>query len=143
MEFIYKMAESIVNVISGSPETEKTKEREKQTLERGQKIFDEITKHEQRLKELEFGPIAQLTPLVIAFIACFTVLMLMGICCCGLYCFLGRAETLGRLTRPFRSRPHLGSQTQVEDLEIGQRGRNCDDIVSREGGVSIAGTGGL
>ena len=117
---IFTMAESIVNVISGSPETEKTNEREKQTLERGQKIFDEISKHEQRLKELEFGPIAQLTPLVIAFIACFTVLMLMGICCCGLYCFLGRAETLGRLTRPFRSRPHLGSQTQGQDLEMGQ-----------------------
>ena len=140
---IFTMAESIVNVISGSPETEKTNEREKQTLERGQKIFDEISKHEQRLKELEFGPIAQLTPLVIPFIACFTVLMLMGICCCGLYCFLGEAETIGRVTRRFRSRPHQGSQTQVEDLEMGQRDRNCDEIVSRQGGVPIAGTGGL
>ena len=98
MEFIYKMAESIVNVISGSPETEKTNVREKETLERGQKIFDEITKHERRLEELEFGPIAQLTPLVIPFIACITALMLMGICCCGIYCFLGRAGTIGRVT---------------------------------------------
>ena len=98
MEFIYKMAESIVNVISGSPETEKTIVREKETLKRGQKIFDEITKHEQRLKQLEFGPIAQLTPLVIPFIACLTALMLMEICCCGLYCFLGRAGTIGRVT---------------------------------------------
>ena len=121
----------------------KTNEREKQTLERGQKIFDEITKHGRRLEELEFGPIAQLTPLVIAFIACFTVLMLMGICCCGLYCFVGRAGTIEHVTRPFRSRPYLGSQTQVEDLEMGQCDRNCDKIVSREGGVPIAGTGGL
>ena len=104
MEFIYKMAESIVNVISGSPETEKTNVREKETLERGQKFFDEITKHERRLEELEFGPIAQLTPLVIPFIACLTALMLMGICCCGLYCFLGRAGTIGRVTANFSKR---------------------------------------
>ena len=57
--------------------------------------------------------------------------------------------TKGRLTRRFRSRPHLGSQTQVDssqtqvDLEMGQRDRNCDEIVSRQGEVPIAGTGGL
>ena len=39
---IFTMAESIVNVISGSPETKKANTREKQTLERGQKIFDEM-----------------------------------------------------------------------------------------------------
>ena len=39
---IFSMAESIVNVITGSSETEKTNQREKQTLERGQEIFDQM-----------------------------------------------------------------------------------------------------
>ena len=37
---IFTMAESIVNVIRGGPEKANT--REKQTLERGQKIFDDM-----------------------------------------------------------------------------------------------------
>ena len=76
------------------------------------------------------------------------VLMFIGIFCCGLYRFLGRAG-IGRVTRLFRinrhlrSRPHLGSQTRVQDLEKGQRDRNCDEIVSRQGEKPMAATGGL
>ena len=99
-------------------------------------------KAKRRAEEFAYGPIAQLTPLVIAVIGCLTVLMFVGICCCGFYCFLGRAETIGRLTRPFRSKSSLRSKTEIEKLEMGKKDRNCEEIVSLQEEIPFAGTGG-
>ena len=99
-------------------------------------------KTKRRAEEFAYGPIAQLTPLVIAVIGCLTVLMFVGICCCGLYCFLGRAETIGRVTRPFRSKSSLRSKTEIENLEMGKKDRNCEEIVSLQEEIPLAGTGG-
>ena len=60
---------------------------------------------------------------MIAVLGCLTVLMFVGICCCGIYCFLGRAETIGRVTRAFRGKPSLRSKTEMEDFEMGKKDR--------------------